>query len=311
LEIAVHTWGVPVLANPEEAILLLRAEGVTAIEDGYHFFVTYPESAVEENARLLREAGIRVWSVHAPFGGSHSLSDLDELTRRRAVEYHKFVLERIALAGSSGDAPMAIIHPSSHCQDEEIPRMIHCLLDSLEDLLPVAERLGVRLGLENMLPHHVGSDYQELRQVVEELDSPWLKVCFDSGHAHVAGGVREGLEALQDLVVTFHLADNDGTRDMHLQPPYGTTPWHDFRGVFRTMDFQSPIVVEAKPWQGSGYGQLLKEVSALLEGNLLTVPIPGADDANGAAARVQCLRCGHLRFGTVEHNWCACHADRG
>ena len=98
MEIAVHTWGVPVLANPEEAVTLLKAEGVTAVEDGYHFFVTYPESMVAENARLLRSAGIRVWSVHAPFGGANSLSHLDELTRRRAVEYHKFVLERISLA---------------------------------------------------------------------------------------------------------------------------------------------------------------------------------------------------------------------
>jgi sugar phosphate isomerase/epimerase len=189
--------------------------------------------------------------------------------------------------------------------------MISCLLESLEDLLPVAEQLGVRLGLENMLPHHVGSDVQELRQVVEEMQSPWLKVCFDSGHAHVADGVREGLEALQDLVVTFHLADNDGTRDMHLQPPYGTIPWDDFCSVFRAMDFQSPIVVEAKPWQGDGYGQLCREVSALLEGNLLTVRIPGTGDVNGGSARVQCIHCGHLRFGTAEHNWCACHTDRG
>jgi hypothetical protein len=77
LEIAASTWGVPVLANPEEWIPQLRAEGVTAIEDGYPFFVTYPESMVEENARRLREAGIRIWSVHAPFGGPHSLSHLD------------------------------------------------------------------------------------------------------------------------------------------------------------------------------------------------------------------------------------------
>jgi sugar phosphate isomerase/epimerase len=313
LEIAAHTWGVPVLANPEESIPQLRAEGVTAIEDGYPFFVTYPESVVEENARRYREAGIRIWSVHAPFGGTYSLSHPDDDVRRRAVEYHKFVLTRVALAGAPGAAPMVVLHPSNGgLQVEEIPRLIPGLLHSLEDLLPVAEGLGVRLGLENMLPRHVGSDFEELRQIVEEIGSPWLRVCFDSGHAHVAGGVQEGLETLKDLVATFHLADNDGTRDMHLQPPYGTIPWEDFRTVFRTMDFQSPIVVETKPWQDDGYGQLCREVSALLEGNLLTVPVPGAIGANGAATgRVQCLRCGHLRFGSAEHNWCACPADGG
>lgn len=296
MEIAVHTWDAPVLPRPEETIPQLKAEGVTAIEAGYRFFVTYPESTVERNARLFRQAGIRIWSVHAPFGGAHNLSHLDEPTRRRAVEYHKYVLERIALAGAS----IAIIHPGAGAEEKEIPRMIPLLLDSLEELLPVAERLGVRLGLENMLPHHPGSDFQELRQVVEEMDSEWLGVCFDIGHAHVAGGVEEGMEVLEDLIVTFHLADNDSTRDMHLQPPYGTISWDDFLSVFQTMDFQSPVVVEARPWQGDGYGQLIREVTALLEGKLLKV------DMGGTPSTVQCLHCRHLRFGRVGDSWCAC-----
>jgi sugar phosphate isomerase/epimerase len=311
LEIAVSTWGIPVLAEPEQVIPEFKAEGVTAIEDGYHFFVTYPESVVERNARLFREAGIRIWSVHAPYGRNHTLCDLDEATRRRAVEYHKFVCERVALAGSPVDGanPMVIVHPGDPAADDDIPRMMPLLLDSLEELLPVAQRLGVRLGLENMLPHHPGSDVHQLRQVVEDIGSPWLRVCFDTGHAHVSSSVREGMEVLKDLIVTFHLADNDGTRDMHLQPPYGTIPWDDFRAVFETLDFQNPIVVETKPWQGNGYCQLRKEVSALLEGKLLTVPLPGMDRANGTTARVQCLQCGHYRFGTPERSWCACPPD--
>jgi len=305
MEVAVHTWGMPVLTEPEEIIPQLKAEGVTAIEDGYHFFITYPEAVVERNVQKLHQAGIRLWSVHAPFGDAYNLSHLDEMTRLRAVEYHKYVLERIALAGASSDQgnPMVIIHPGSHAKDEEIPRMVPLLLDSLESLLPVAERLGVPLCLENMLPHHPGSAFVELRQIVEAMDSPWLRVCFDTGHAHVTGGVREGLAVLKDLVVTFHLADNDGTRDMHLQPPYGTIPWDEFLTVFQTMDFQNPIVVEARPWQGDGYGQLRREVTALLRGELLQV------DVAGYAARVQCLRCGHFRFGTEQDSWCACPAD--
>jgi len=295
MEIAVHTWGAPVLPKPEETIPQLRAEGVTAIEAAPRFFVTYPESRVERNSRLFTQAGIRIWSVHAPFGDSHNLSHL-EPTRRRAVEYHKYVLKRIALAGAS----IAVIHPGANAGKEEIPRMIPLLLDSLEELLPVAERLGVRLGLENMLPHHPGADFRELRQVVEEIGSRWLGVCFDTGHAHVSGQVKEGMEVLKDLIITFHLADNDGTRDMHLQPPYGTIPWDDFLSVFQTMDFQSPIVVEARCWQGDGRGQLIREVTALMEGKLLKVNV------GGIPSKVQCLRCGHMRFGTVRDSWCAC-----
>jgi len=296
MELAVHTWDARVLPKPQETIPQLQAEGVRAIEAGYHFFVTYPESVVDKNARLFEQAGIRIWSVHAPFGDSYDLSHLDEPTRRRAVEYHKYVLERTALANTS----VLIIHPGANARGAKTDQMIPLLLNSLEELLPTAERVGVQLGLENMLPDHPGCDFEELRQVVERIGSKWLGVCFDTGHAHVAGGVKEGMEVLKRFIITFHLADNDGTRDTHLQPPYGTILWDEFLGIFRTMGFQDPIVVEARPWQGRRYRQLRDEVTALLEGKLLITSVAGMP------GKVQCLRCGHLRFGTLQRSWCAC-----
>ena len=163
---------------------------------------------------------------------------------------------------------------------------------TLTPALPVA--------LENLPPRRPACDFHELREVVDKMGSEWLGVCFDTGHAHTAGGVKEGMEVLKDLIINFHLTDNDSTRDMHLQPPYGSIPWDDFLAVFGTMSFQDPIPVEAAPWQGAGYGQQRREMEALLEGRLLKA------DVAGTMTKVQCLRCGHMRFGTLEDNWCAC-----
>ena len=290
------------LSDPDERVPLLQAQGVTTLEMNYRMLVTYPQSVVERGIRRLHQAGIRVWSVHAPYGGDYQLSHPDEFTRCRAVEYDKYVLERIAWTGAS----VAVIHPGNDRGPEEDPQVLSRLLDSLEGLLPTAERWGVRLALENMTPPQysagwkVGSDFRELRQVVEKLQSEWLGVCFDTGHAHMSGSIKEGVEILKDLIIHFHLADNDGARDLHLQPPYGTLSWDDFLSVFQTMDFQDPVVVEAKPWQGDGYGQLCREVGALLEGKLLKINV------NNVPTKVQCLRCGHMCFGTAEDNWCAC-----
>jgi sugar phosphate isomerase/epimerase len=306
MEVAWSTCDFPnqVLTRPEELIPRLREAGITAIEAGYQFFVSHSEAVVEENTQLFRQAGIQIWSVHAPFSrGTGNMSDLDEPSRRRAVEYNKNVLERIALAGTS----VYVIHPGSFAKEEEVPQMLRVLLDSLEELLPIAERTGVRLALENIIPRSPGSDCQEVRDVVEKFGSEWLGVCFDSGHAHVAGQAKAGMEILKDLIITFHLEDTDGIRDMHFQPGYGTVPWDDLGSILRTMDFESPIVVEALPWQadpvpwqGEKLGQMRREVTALLEGRLLKV------DVNGMPSNVQCSSCGHLRYGTVEDNWCAC-----
>ena len=309
MELAIYTFDIPmvpfrdipVLPRPEEAIPELKAAGVTAIEAGYHFFITNPERVVEKNSQLFRQAGIRIWSVHAPFGDAYNLAHPDALSRRHAVEYHKFVLERVALAG----AALAVIRPGAYTSEQEVPQMLPLLLDSLEELLPVTQRLGVRLALKNVVPQDQGLGFQALRYVVEKMGSQWLGVCFDTDHAHMAGGVKAGMEILKDFIITFHLADNDGTVqscmwDHFLQPPYGVIPWHEFLSVFHTIDFTSPIVVKAIPWTGEGNGQLLREVSALLQGQLMEVEL------NGMPTKVRCLSCGHLRFGTVEDNWCAC-----
>ena len=56
MELAIYTFDIPmvpyrdipVLPRPQEAIPELKAAGVTAIEAGYHFFITYPERVVEK-----------------------------------------------------------------------------------------------------------------------------------------------------------------------------------------------------------------------------------------------------------------------
>ncbi|RPJ35157.1 MAG: sugar phosphate isomerase/epimerase, partial [Planctomycetaceae bacterium] len=269
VEIGVHTWLEPVFPEPEVKIPELVAQGVTAIEDGYPFFVTYPVRTVEQNCRLLSEAKIKLWSVHAPFGDEFSLCHSDKAVRCSAVEYHKFVLARAALGG----APVVVIHPGNGVQPDRSEEAVPLLLDSLDELLPVAQQLRIRLALENLPFHCLGSDARALRRVVDTMDSEWLGVCFDTGHAHVAGGLMQSMEILKDKIITFHLADNDGTRDLHLQPGHGSIPWDDFLGLFSTMDFRDPVVVEARPWGGDGYAQQIKEVTALLAGRLLTLNV--------------------------------------
>ena len=76
MELAIYTQDVPmvpyrdipVLPRPEEAIPELQEAGVTAIEAGHSFFIANPERVVEENSRMFHQAGIRIWSVYAPFG---------------------------------------------------------------------------------------------------------------------------------------------------------------------------------------------------------------------------------------------------
>jgi sugar phosphate isomerase/epimerase len=207
-------------------------------------------------------------------------------------------VQRAALVG----AKCVVIHPSGgHISPEERDARRQALLSSLEALVPFAERVGIRLALENMLPQHVGDSAAEVLSIVEQFDSAWLGVCFDTGHAHLnPGGMLAAFKVLYDRIITFHVQDNDGNHDRHLQPPYGTIDWAALACVCRGDDFDFPLSIEAPPWQGAGWAVMLREVQALFSTGLLSVPWQGKE------VHMVCQRCSRYAFGTPESWFCGC-----
>jgi sugar phosphate isomerase/epimerase len=295
MEFAACLWD---LASEEEAIIELAACGIGAIELGAVFLTEHDVGAIEDVGRWCSSVEIERYACHAPFGGSSDLSLLDEDARLQAVAITQESVERAALVG----AECAVIHPSAGYMPEgERSMRRQQLMRSLEALIPAAERIGVRLALENMLPHHIGDSATEVRQIIEYFGSKWLGVCFDTGHAHLnPGGVGDALEVLYDQIINFHLQDNDGNHDRHLQPPYGTIDWGAFGRRCEWSDFAFPLSVETLPWQGSGWDVMMREVRALFSVGLLSIPW-GSDRVH-----VVCQRCGRYCFGTAESWFCGC-----
>lgn len=295
MQFAVCLWD---LEPTDENIQSLSAQGVTAIELGALFLTARDDRTVRSAGEQCQDAGIRLYAGHPPFGGEADLSQLDEGGRRKAVTVLTQSLARAALAGIE----CAVIHPSGgSIGPEDQARRREQLLRSLDSLLVVAERLRVRLALENMLPNHIGASSCEILGIVERFDSPWLGVCFDIGHAHLnPEGALPAFEALRQRIITFHLQDNDGNSDRHLQPPYGSINWGAFARSFSPADFPFPWSVEAPPWNGGGWATQLREMQALFSVGQLAVPW------GNSIVYLRCQRCGRCCFGTPERWSCEC-----
>jgi sugar phosphate isomerase/epimerase len=300
MQFAISLWN---LDPSPAAVAALQADGVTAAEFGPPCLLQEDEAAFLETVRRYRAAGIRFYAVHAPFDAPAELSQLDEDGRQNAVEIHRRALSRAALAGTS----CLVIHPGrGGCPKDEIARRSQQLYASLDALLPAAEQAGVRLALENMLPAHVGTVSADLLAFIDHYDSPWLGVCFDTGHAHVADerGYAEGATAafvaLRARIIAFHLADNSGARDHHLQPPYGSIDWEALAPPIVEGGYGFPVTVETSPWGESTPGQLLREMQALFAGQWTTYPHAGRP------THARCAACQHFLFGPPESPWCAC-----
>lgn len=237
----------------------LGNNGVGAIEARGEFFVECSKQKAIDLKTALAKQSINLWSVHAPSGVHHDLSSLDEAERQFTLEAYK---RQISLAASAG-AKVVVVHPSTRLGGRRKASAVDMLLMSLAELTRAAEEEGVSIGLENMLPGYLGDDPDELLGYLSRVNSSRLGICFDTGHAHIGRGVMASLDRLKEKIVTFHLQDNDGTRDMHLQPGYGTIPWNEFFPALESLQFSGPLVIDADCWAAADLSVELEEMALL------------------------------------------------
>ena len=112
---------------------------------------------------------------------------------------------------------------------------------SLEHLKIFAKERGVKITIENITSELSSPDHLLSFLNYTRLD---LKLCFDAGHAHSAGGVQPAFRTLRDHIATVHIHDNHGEKDEHLLPFEGDINWTETMRDFRSADGQFPVLFE-------------------------------------------------------------------
>lgn len=290
--------------DPQKKIDWMLENEISLLEMGPDFFSQNTDNIVVNSMDSLRKYGINVRSVHAPFGGDCNLSHLTQEKRQITIQTHQELLRRLGVGG----VEILVIHPGvgGNFTEDEMERMNELAIDSIFQILDAAKSAGVKLALENMLPNHPGYKIQHIMDAIKQVNSPWLKICFDSGHAHICGNMKEAMEAFGEHIITIHMQDNDGTRDMHIQPPYGTTDWQAFVKILKKINYQEPITLETRPWANATYKQMFREVSALLELPYYDTQPPAEWHGNVANLTCRCRKCGHFIFKKGEEWFCNC-----
>lgn len=211
---------------------------------------------------LLAETGMVFCDAHSIYGPTDDLCCLDPDLRRYMLMNHRQTLELAALFGIK----TITIH-LGRFDNFSIPVQTYrdASLKALDELLPVAEKLGVIICIENSW--HQTSSAEALLAAVDHFKSDFLGICYDAGHANVMSGrfrdeanrmwgTYPGREpgwndhVLEDVlphVVVCHLHDNDGVRDQHLLPGRGTVEWTKIMPLLKTAPRLQVIQCEAAP----------------------------------------------------------------
>lgn len=171
------------------------------------------------NLEVLESYNLTV-SFHAPF------SDLNTASLNKAIlkESLRQISENIE-AASTYNAEVVCIHPGHfsplgmHFKKKVF--IIH--KTSLNVLTKKAEEYSILLGIENLPMFNIlfVRTPEEVKTILEEVNSPYLGFTFDIGHANTTGDVQQFL-TLKEYITTVHLHDNFGNQDDHLALGDGT-----------------------------------------------------------------------------------------
>lgn len=92
-------------------------------------------------------------------------------------------------------------------------------IERFKRILKVCEECDFPLAIENL-------DYINcFRYIFENIEHPYLKVCYDSGHQNTYTPNDDILAEFGDKVICTHLHDNDGTEDWHTVSEFGNIDW--------------------------------------------------------------------------------------
>jgi sugar phosphate isomerase/epimerase len=216
--------------------------------------------SLDDLPKIVRDSGLEIDNIHVPFKKAHLLSSENISERRKMIDLHKQWVDDCA----RHNIKKLVFHP---CPDRpNPPAPTKLLLDSVSEILKFAESAKVILAVENTWK----SDYVDF--VLEQLDSDYLRFCYDSGHDFIwSNRPIEILKKWGHKLTATHLHDNMGSNDDHLLPLTGKIDWRkivsnwpkDYKGVLMLEALGDDKIQSAESFLSAAFESITKLKTSL------------------------------------------------
>ena len=216
-------------------------------------------SAVSKLKKALDKNGITVNQIHGPW----RFPPRDATEDDRAERFGKMT-KAIAIAKFLGAKYMAI-HPlmpfgiDENIKPEEVYEINRRYYKALAD---VAGKLGVTVCLENMPFRDFSlSSTESILKLIEDINSPYLKFCLDTGHSNYYGeSIKDSIKAAgKDRLSILHVHDNFGDTDSHLPPYDGNIDWAEFAEALYEIGYGGVMNLETSVQKLDGFDKMTSE----------------------------------------------------
>jgi sugar phosphate isomerase/epimerase len=170
-----------------------------------------------------------------------------------ALEYSATLGGQIAVVHAS-----AVKTPVEEGQYEDIVRIS---IDFVQELKSIADRLGVKLALENLI-RPIFLFGWSLAELAQNFPDEGLGFCLDTGHTVLSGvNIADELLAAGRRLLSVHASNNDGLRDCHQLPSQGVLDWREVEESLITAGYGGCRVLEV--WGGDEPDAVLEQLQDL------------------------------------------------
>ncbi len=140
-----------------------------------------------------------------------------------------------------------VIHGGSNNNQEY---GLKCTKEIIKNVISQFEKSNIVLMLENHYAFNYNncnelySEPWEFIDIFNEIDSPSLRFCFDTGHGHMTKNGCELIYELRKHLCHVHLADNHGIDDDHCPYKQGSVPWDNYFKALKDINYDDTFCVE-------------------------------------------------------------------
>jgi sugar phosphate isomerase/epimerase len=226
----------------------IKAAGIDYIEVTMNNFVRkQPENEVYIKAyqalKDIREAGLKVWSVHLPYSSTWDVSIIDPKKREAAVVFFE---EMIRLAGIF-EPECLVLHPGADNIKNANTRAdrLKCARNSIGRLALVAKEIGAVLCVEDLPRTCPGRTADEIDYLTADI--PNVKICFDTNHLLIDTH-EEFFHKVGDRIGTIHVSDYDRIDEKHWLPlsGRGVVDWPAFCRNLKACGYKGVFMFESR-----------------------------------------------------------------
>ncbi len=211
-----------------------------------------PQTSADECARIAGEAakaGVALSGLASGFGWGHPMTCADESVRKRGIELNKGALR---IAKNLGIDAILVVPGGVGAdfipdfQGAPYDVAYQNAFDALQELAPVAEELGVTIGVENVWNMFLLSPL-EMRDFLDKIGSPRVKSYFDVGNVVATGYPQQWISILGERIARVHFKDfkrDIATIDGFCDLLEGDTDYAAVMNQLRAVGYDGPVAAE-------------------------------------------------------------------